>query len=105
MKESYIRKKAKELLDIDQRLYWFCSKVRYKKESDIFGVFDGVYVDEFGKAVFLQLTTSSNVSARRAKIKKWLKKIKKTTDDEIEFNMEVWGYNKTTKKFKIIFIK
>lgn len=101
MKESQIRKKAIEILEEHCRPYWFCSKVKYKKESDIFSVFDGVYLGD--KVIFVQLTTTPNLSARRKKIKKWMKKVENPLIGSFSFcfGIEIWAWDKNKKEFKV----
>ena len=46
---------------------WFPPRVRYKKENDIFSIWDGVCWKK-DKFIFFQITTLSNKSARLKKI-------------------------------------
>jgi len=96
-KESVIRKKVIDKLEKDGGICWFPAKVRYKKEIDIFGVWDVLsFFPKTSKFLFVQLTTASNIRAREKKVGKWIKahKIKK-------FPGEVWGLKKDNT-FKII---
>ncbi len=93
MKETAIRKKA-----IDQLKDWQCwypPKVRWRKEGDIFGVIDLVAVKK-KKHKWIQLTTLTNIRAREKKVLKW----KEETGAKIP--VEVWGWDKKYKRFKIL---
>jgi len=93
MKEREIRKKAiKELKELGY-ICWYPPKVRWKKEGDIFGVFDLVATKE-NIIRFIQLTTTPNLSARRKKIQNWMR------ENKIKWSAEVWAYNKKKKVFK-----
>lgn len=96
MKESVIRKKAIAILKEENYLTWYPSPVRWKKEIDIFGVFDIVAVKHMKVPRFIQITTLSNISARKHKIEKIFKKMLPL------MGIEVWGYDKKKKKFKIV---
>ena len=98
MKESVIRKKALEVLNSEGWICWYPFHIRYKKEVDIFGVFDILAFRKLdGEFLFIQITTLSNIRAREKKVKTFYQKngIKK-------FPGEVWGYDKKKKYFKII---
>lgn len=98
-KESFIRKKAVEILEKEGFIYWFPAKVKFK-QNDIFGVFDLVcWRKKTNNIKFLQLTTISNFSTRKRKIKDFLKKNRIPDKDLI--NIEVWGWAENHKKFKI----
>ena len=93
MKEAVIRKKAIEILEKNHWHCWYPKKVRYQ-ETDVFGVFDILAVK--GKVVrWIQITTLSNISARRHKIEGFLRQAK------AELPWEVWGIRED-KTFKII---
>jgi hypothetical protein len=97
MKESEIRKKAIEILKKDKWIVWYPAKSKWKKEQDIFGVFDLICIRMWKKMIemkFVQLTTLSNIRAREKKVKKFT--------DIISLPAEVWGWNKIKKEFKII---
>ena len=63
MKESAIRKKAIEALIEDGYLTWYPSPVRWKKEIDIFGVFDIVAVYRHKKVLRTKPTSNYGVIA------------------------------------------
>ncbi len=97
MKEATIRKKAIDKLTNEGFVCWYPPKVKYRKETDIFGVFDLICISRKCFILFVQLTSLSNIRAREKKVKKFLNKnkIKK-------FYCEVWGYDNKKKYFKII---
>lgn len=107
MKENIIRKKAIEKLVEDNWICWYPYKTRWKKEQDIFSVFDLICLkpNERGqfvgpcKIIFIQLTSLSNIRAREKKIKRFLR-----TNKLKYFPAEVWGYNKKKKEFKIVVV-
>jgi len=94
MKEALIRKKALEILESEGYTCWVPRKVKYW-ETDIFGVFDIVATREHLR--FIQITTLSNISARRKKVRGFLDKL------NVSFSgvSEVWGYDSKHKRFKI----
>lgn len=94
MKETQIRKKALNTLKAAGWRTWYPYRVRYRKEKDIFGVYDIVAV-KGKKTRFIQLTTKSHVGTRKKKVKKFLK------SNNLSIQSEVWGYNKKTKKFDV----
>jgi len=97
MKEAQIRKKATEIWTKQNWIWWFPAKVRYKKEIDIFGIWDAILLKK-DKINFIQLTTISNIRAREKKIKEFLKK------NNLSIYSEVWGWNEKKKEFKILII-
>ncbi|MDE2233719.1 MAG: hypothetical protein KGJ90_06480 [Patescibacteria group bacterium] len=96
MKEYLIRKKVIARLEEECWVSWYPYKTKFRKEIDIFGVFDIVAMK--GKeAKFIQLTSYENVSARIKKVGKFL------TKNKIDFkNIEVWGWNKKKHEFRIV---
>ena len=93
MKEAVIRKKAIEILSDGGWVCWYPAKVKYH-ETDIFGVYD--LICGSGSTIrLIQLTTLSNVSARRRKIKAF------TDKHKLNLPSEIWGYNKKKRIFKI----
>jgi hypothetical protein len=96
-KEKLIRKKAIEILEKQNWLIWKAPKVKFI-QTDIFGVFDMVcWQKKTSRIKFIQLTTLSNLSARRKKIQGFLKK------NEIypRIKIELWGWNGNKKTFKV----
>jgi precorrin-3B methylase len=93
MKEELIRKKVVNILEGDNWITWYPAKVKYK-QNDIFGIID-LLAAKKRKRKNIQITTLSNVSDRRKKIKNFLKKSK------IEMTIEIWAWNSIKKVFKI----
>ena len=103
MKEIGIRKEAIKILEKEKWIVWYPSKTRWKKEQDIFGVFDLIVLKPLpydNRIDFIQLTTLSNVRAREKKIKNWFTKNKIKS-----FPAKVWGWNNKKKEFKILKVK
>jgi hypothetical protein len=91
-KEAVIRKKAIQILKDKGWIVWFAPKVKYQ-QTDVFGIIDLLAIK--GKRMKkIQLTTLANVSTRRRKIQKFLKKFK------IEMSVQIWGWDKKKKKFR-----
>lgn len=93
MKESYIRQRAVKILESQDFIVWYPAKVMYK-ENDVFGIYDLIAVNNEGVR-WIQLTTLSNISARKKKI---LDKIKLYPQLK-QLQSEVWGYNKVKHLF------
>jgi len=94
MKEAQIRKLAVEILTKQGYAVWWPPRVKYRAEGDIFGIADLIISNRQGIKL-IQLTTLSNVSARRKKIQKALENM------ELGCPIEIWGLAKD-KTFKII---
>ncbi len=91
-KEAIIRKKAIQILKDKGWIVWFAPKVKYQ-QTDVFGIIDLLAIK--GKRMKkIQLTTLANVSTRRRKIQKFLKKFK------IEMSVQIWGWDKKKKEFR-----
>ena len=91
-KEAVIRKKAIQILKDKGWIVWFAPKVKYQ-QTDVFGIIDLLAIK--GKRMKkIQLTTLANISTRRRKIQKFLKKFK------IEMSVQIWGWDKKKKKFR-----
>jgi len=98
-KESEIRKKAVQILEKQKWIIWWPSRAIFK-QNDIFGIFDLICLKKsVGDLKFIQLTTLSNLSTRRKKIKSFLKKNHLSNKKLAE--IEIWGWNKNKKEFKI----
>ncbi len=98
-KESLIRKKAVGILEKEGFVYWYPAKVKFK-QNDIFGVFDLVcWRKRTTNIKFLQLTTLSNLSARKKKIEGFLRKNR--FPRKVTVGIEIWGWNQRKKDFKI----
>jgi len=91
-KEALIRKKAIEILTEKNYICWFPPKVKYQ-QTDIFGIVDLLAVRKRERKS-IQLTTVSNISARRKKIVSFFKK------SDVEFPVEIWAWDAQKKKFK-----
>jgi hypothetical protein len=96
-KEGFIRKKVVEILENDDWITWYPAKVKYK-QNDIFGIIDLLAVKKKQRKN-VQITTLSNVSDRRKKIKNFLKKSK------VEMTIEIWAWNSVKKVFKVEKVK
>jgi len=98
MKESKIRKNAIEILKAQGWVCWFPSKVRFQ-ETDIFGILD-LACWRKNKMKFIQLTTTSNMSARRKKMRTFMDK------HGVSYpSIELWGWHNDKKFFKVEKIK
>ncbi len=91
-KESEIRKKAIEQLKADGWITWFAPKVKFM-QTDVFGIIDLMALRGKSKKN-IQLTTLSNVSARRKKITNFLK------SNNIELAVEIWAWSSKKRCFK-----
>ena len=98
-KESEIRKKAVRILEKQKWLIWWPSRAIFK-QNDIFGIFDLICLKKkVGNLKFIQLTTLSNLSTRRNKIKNFIREHQLSKQNAAD--IEVWGWNKDKKEFKI----
>lgn len=98
-KEAQIRKKAVEILESKGFVYWYPAKVKFK-QNDIFGVFDLVcWRKKSSNIKFIQLTTCSNLSARRKKVNFFLQE--NLIPTKIPVGVEIWGWNQKKGEFKI----
>jgi len=93
VKEATIRKKAIELLTAEGWVCWYPKKVKFQ-ETDIFGVFDLICA-RGSEIKLIQLTTLPNLSARRRKIRRFLK------EHNLQLKYEIWAYSKKNRRFKI----
>jgi len=91
-KEAQIRKKVVEILEKESWIVWYPPKVKYK-QNDIFGIIDLLAI-KGKKQKNIQITTISNISARRKKIINFIKKSK------VELPVEIWAWNQKKKIFK-----
>jgi len=97
MREAVIRKKAIEELNNNGWSCWYPYKSQWAKESDIFGVYDLICVHhDYRDPLFIQLTTLSNVSARRKKVKTFLDQTR------VDLRSEIWGWDAKNKNFRKI---
>ncbi len=100
MKEQLLRKKAIEILEKEGWTTWFPKKVKYQ-ETDAWGVFDLLcWWKNYLK--FIQITTLSNIRAREKKVRGFLERNKLTIP--LNTYVQIWGYNKKKKVWKIIII-
>lgn len=95
MRESVIKKAVYTQLKKEGFYGWSAPKVKYQ-ETDIFGIFDGVFVKD-SEIRWIQWTTVGNIRAREKKIKKFFEEHKCFIPCEI-FGMREDG------TFKIIYI-
>ena len=91
-KEILIRKKALKILTDESWICWYPAKVKYK-QNDIFGIIDLLALKGRRKKN-IQLTTLSNISARRKKIINFLKTFK------VELPVEIWAWDQKKKGFR-----
>ena len=91
-KEAIIRKKVIAILTQAKWVCWYPPKVKFQ-QSDVFGIIDVLALRGREKKN-IQITTLSNIPARRKKILTFFK----TTN--VELPVEIWGWNKKTKNFK-----
>ena len=91
-KEAQIRKKIVEILEKENWIVWYPSKVKYQ-QNDIFGIIDLLAI-KGKKKKNIQITTISNISARRKKIINFIRKSK------VELPVEIWAWNQKKKIFK-----
>lgn len=92
MKEKEIIDEAVKLLERREYVVWKPPKIKFYK-TDIFGLFDLIGW-KYGNFVFVQVTTYSNMSHRKRKIK----------DFQIENNVWngsifVWGWDDKIREF------
>jgi hypothetical protein len=83
MKEIVIKKAVYKQLEKEKYFGWSAPKVKYQ-ETDIFGIFDGMFVKD-SDLRFIQWTTSSNLSARKKKILKFFE------EKKCWIPCEIWG--------------
>jgi hypothetical protein len=95
MREIEIKKAVYKELAKDGYIGWSAPKVKYQ-ETDIFGIFDGVFVKD-SDVRFLQWTTSSNHSARKKKILNFF------GDNNVFIPCEIWSM-KPDKTFRVEYI-
>lgn len=95
-KENVIRKKFKEVCEMNKWSVWLPARVKFY-ENDIFGIADAIISTSQGLKL-IQLTTLSNISARKKKIQKVLET--KTISSVIE----IWGWDDKKKYFKVVII-
>lgn len=95
MTEKQIKEKAIYSLKQNDWLYWFPPKVKYFKETDIFGIFDCVCIDrKSGEIHFVQITELSHLSHRRTKILSYFKE-----HNVFVPNAWVWAWDKKNQVF------
>ena len=95
MKEIVIKKQIYKLLEKDKWHGWSAPKVKYQ-ETDIFGIFDGVFIKD-SEIRWIQWTTISNIRAREKKIQKFFQ------EHQCFIPCEIWGMRED-KTFKILYI-
>lgn len=95
MTEKQIMAKVKEELEADGVWFWVAHKSPYYPQSDIFGIFDVVYLDHAGNQGFIQATSKSHLSHRRNKIVGAFR----TKRVPIPARVQVWAYDSDAKGF------
>lgn len=95
MTESVIKKAIYKQLEKEGWYGWSAPKVKYQ-ETDIFGIFDGVFVKD-SDIRWIQWTTVGHVTDRKKKIEKFFE------DKKCFIGCEIWGMRED-KTFKIIYI-
>lgn len=98
MTEKEIKEKAKDILTLEGYAFWWPPHVRFY-ERDIFGVFDFIAARN-SKVILVQITTTSNLSARRKKILKFLEIYKLDIPEAW-----VWAYRESVGHFEFHKIK
>ena len=95
MKEAVIRKKFIDIAKKNGWLYYYPPRSMWQNK-DIFEIGDVlIYRDK--ELALIQLTTKSNLSARRNKIHKIIQEMAKP----FIVPVEVWAYDKKLKQFKV----
>jgi hypothetical protein len=94
--EATNRAEAIRLLKADGFVVWYPPKPRFAyQDCDIFGVYDLLAVK--GPVEWhIQITTVSNLSARKKKIQRFLH------DHDVEVLSQVWAWNADKREFKIV---
>lgn len=96
MKEARIRDKVTTALGHKGFYCWYAPRVKYHS-TDVFEVFDVLAVKPDGNIWWIQLTTTSNVSARRKKIQKFLEE----SGAKIDWYITAWdNKNKVIKVWR-----
>ena len=97
-KERTIRQYAIMLLEDKGFTCWYPFKSKFKKEVDIFGVFDCIcFKGHYFK--FIQITTSPNLAARRKKVQEFIQR------SGFGGWSEVWAWDKKKRYFKMEIVK
>lgn len=100
-KEAVIRKKAIEILEKERWIVWWPAKVKFR-QTDIFGIFDLIcWKKNIGNFKLIQLTTVSNLSARRKKISNFFKENKMNLRRAEGVETEIWAWGQSQKAFKV----
>ncbi len=100
-KEAVIRKKAIEILEKERWVVWWPAKVKFQ-QTDIFGIFDLIcWKKSIGNFKLIQLTTVSNLSARRKKISTFFKENKIGLKRAEGVETEIWAWGSSQKSFKV----
>lgn len=94
MTEKELRVLITEIASSDGWICWFAPRVKFRKQQDIFSIWDGVMAKN-KNIKFIQFTTIENKSSHIKKIKEF-KRIYNLTH-----NGELWCYNKKTREFEI----
>jgi hypothetical protein len=95
MTEKQLRQFITQKLGLEGWIVWFAPRVKFRKQQDIFTMWDGIAAKE-DKVKFIQFTTKSNKAAHINKIKKFKKLYNLTHTGEL------WLYNLKSREFEII---
>jgi len=98
MKEETLKKKANIILKTNGWEVWFPPNVKWKKQKDIFGIWDGIAWRE-DQLLFFQLTTMKNKAARGKKIIDYMNKY--YLDLPRSVKGQIWAWDKKIKFFRI----
>ena len=96
MTEKELRDNVCEKLGHDGWICWFAPRVKFRKQQDIFTLWDGVAA-KHGGIRFIQFTTKSNKSSHVTKIKQF-KKIY-----NLSHRGELWLWDQKKRDFEIIY--
>ncbi len=91
-KESYTRRKLIKALENEGWVCWAPPKVKFQ-QSDVFGIID-ILALRRNQRKNIQLTTVSNISARRKKITAFL------VNNQVTLPVEIWAWHPRKKNFK-----
>lgn len=94
--EKRLRQLACEKMTAQGFIPWFAPRVRWGHERDLWDIFDGIFLIPPAQMIPFQITTYSNISARRKKINNFFEK------NNVNLYCEIWAWQKKYREFKII---
>jgi len=97
MTEKQLRDFITEKLGLLGWICWWSPRVKFRKQQDIFSIWDGVAA-KGGGVRFIQFTTKTNKSAHIKKIKEF----KKAYD--LHHRGELWLWDNKINDFEIIYL-